>query len=157
MIFYTSNGGLNWQEYVTIPSQSLNEIAFANQNTGWVVGDYGEILKTTTGGVTAVENQTGEILHVPTEYYLSQNYPNPFNPTTTIKYQLPKIENRESVIVQLKIYNILGREVAALVNEKQKPGSYEVVWDASEFSSGVYFYQLFTKDFQQSRKLMLLK
>jgi len=82
-----------------------------------------------------------------------QNYPNPFNPTTTITYQLPVVSN-----VELNIYNLLGQKVATLVSEKQSIGNYKVEWDASSFTSGIYFYRLKTdKGFIQSRKLILLK
>jgi len=73
----------------------------------------------------------------PEEIYLSQNYPNPFNPTTTIKYQLPEFS-----FVTLKVYDVLGSEIALLVNEEKPMGSYEVEFDASKLSSGVYFYRL---------------
>jgi len=86
-------------------------------------------------------------------FYLYQNYPNPFNPTTAIRYQLPI-----SSQVKLSIYNILGQNVATLVNKKQPAASYNVEWDASRFSSGVYFYQLETnRGFTQTKKLILLK
>jgi hypothetical protein len=103
------------------------------------------------------------------DYYLSQNYPNPFNATTTIKYSIPSFahplipskEGKErsdrGVLLTLKIYDVLGKEVATLVNEKQKPGSYEVEWDASEFSSGVYLYKLRNGDYSISKKMILLK
>jgi erythromycin esterase len=85
-------------------------------------------------------------------YELSQNYPNPFNPTTTIKYSIPhSVGNENFRSVQLKIFDVLGREVATLVNKNQKPGSYEVVWDASDFASGVYFYQLQAGQFVQTK------
>ena len=93
-----------------------------------------------------------EELKLPTEYSLSQNFPNPFNPSTTIKYQIPDqvrndklfvtLSGVEESFVKLKIYDVLGREVAVLVNEKQNPGNYQVEWNASNLPSGVYFYQL---------------
>ena len=89
---------------------------------------------------------------IPKTFKLSQNYPNPFNPSTKIKYQIPDqvrndnssvtLSGGEESLVTLKVYDILGREVATLVNQKQKPRNYEVVWDASNQPSGVYFYQL---------------
>ena len=86
-------------------------------------------------------------------FSLFQNYPNPFNPTTKIKFSIPatplSIENGEGQGVRnitLKIYDILGREVATLVNEKLNPGTYEVEWDASNYPSGIYFYKLTTDD-----------
>lgn len=90
---------------------------------------------------------------VTSNFTLHQNYPNPFNPTTTISYQLPSISQ-----VDLGIYNLLGQKVATLVSKMQSAGSFKVEWDASGFSSGVYFYHLETdKGFVQSRKLILLK
>ena len=88
----------------------------------------------------------------PTEYSLSQNYPNPFNPTTHFGFQIA-----EFGLVTLKVYNVLGQEVATLVNEEMKPGTYRVTWNAREQSSGVYFYRLSTTRFVQTRKLMLLR
>jgi hypothetical protein len=85
-------------------------------------------------------------------YNLSQNYPNPFNPVTRIKYELPKPSE-----VRLIVYNMLGEEVAELVNSFQEAGRYEVQWDAERLASGVYIYQLRADDFMSSRKLLLLK
>ncbi|MFC2092743.1 T9SS type A sorting domain-containing protein [Bacteroidota bacterium] len=100
---------------------------------------------------TLLTNIKNEYMFV-SDYYLSQNYPNPFNPVTTIKYQIPK-----SGFVILKVYNVLGNEVTTLLNEKLKSGSYEVNWDASEYSSGVYFYRLITEEFADTKKMVLLK
>lgn len=99
----------------------------------------------------SAEKKNNSVNH-PTVYSLMQNYPNPFNPTTMIKYTLPKVSD-----VALIIYDILGSEVATLVNEQQQPGSYEVKWDASNVSSGIYFYQLKTKDYVDTKKMILLK
>lgn len=89
---------------------------------------------------------------VPQEIKLFQNYPNPFNPSTIIKYDLPK-----TGFVSLKIYNALGREVTSLVNNQQEAGVYEIVWNAENFSSGVYFYKLQTGEYNAIKKLMLIK
>jgi hypothetical protein len=89
---------------------------------------------------------------LPDIYSIYQNYPNPFNPATKIKFQIAKLGG-----VQLKIYDILGREVATLVNEKLQPGTYEVEFDGSNYPSGVYFYKLETENFSQTKKLVLLK
>jgi hypothetical protein len=82
---------------------------------------------------TSIESDTQII----SAFKLEQNYPNPFNPTTAIKYEIPK-----EGFVNVKIYNSLGQEVATLINEKQNAGSYIVEFDASDLSSGVYFYKL---------------
>jgi hypothetical protein len=86
------------------------------------------------------------------EYYLSQNYPNPFNPTTRISYNIS-----EAGLVQLKVYNILGVEVATLVNDYRNSGNHSVNFNASTLSSGVYFYSLSVNNFTQTRKMILEK
>ncbi len=95
---------------------------------------------------------------VPDKFTLYQNYPNPFNPTTTIKYSIPNIAGVETQnLASLRIYNVLGEEVATLVNEKQAPGNYSVQFDASNLSSGVYFYKLQYGNFVATKKMILLK
>jgi len=89
---------------------------------------------------------------VPSSFALLQNYPNPFNPTTTITYSIP-----QSSTVSLKIYNILGQEVATIVNQHQAAGNYTATFDASRFASGVYFYRLNTGSFSAVKKMLLLK
>jgi len=92
-------------------------------------------------------------------YKLEQNYPNPFNPVTTIKYSIPVETLRPTSLqnVKLIVYDVIGREVATLVNETKKPGIYEVKFDAGRFSSGVYFYTIEFDDKIISRKMILLK
>jgi mannosyl-glycoprotein endo-beta-N-acetylglucosaminidase len=93
------------------------------------------------------------ILQPPSSIALYQNYPNPFNPTTSIRYEINSTQ-----LVELTVYNVLGKEVAALVNREQNPGTYSVTFDASSLSSGVYFYVLKAgSDFVQTRKMILLK
>ena len=89
---------------------------------------------------------------VPATFQLSQNYPNPFNPSTTIEFTLP-----ERSFVKLVIFNTLGQEVAVLVNEEKGAGTHRIVWNASAYPSGVYFYRLETSKFQSVKKMMLLK
>jgi len=100
-------------------------------------------------------NQTKQFIlqyTLPTEYKLEQNYPNPFNPSTKIRYQVSSI-----TAVSLKVYDILGNEIATLVNEKKEPGYYEVEFNASQFASGVYIYRLQTGNFVSTKKMMVLK
>jgi hypothetical protein len=85
-------------------------------------------------------------------FRLSQNYPNPFNPTTKINYEL-QITN----YVNLGVYNLLGQKVATLVNERQKAGHHQVEWDASGFASGVYYYRIKAGEFQDVKKMILIK
>ena len=89
---------------------------------------------------------------LPKEYSLSQNYPNPFNPSTMIRFTLP-----ERSVVQVRIYDVLGRELLTLVDEEKAAGTWEVSADMSQFSSGIYFYQLVTPKFYEVRKMMLVK
>lgn len=92
------------------------------------------------------------IIGTPSKYALSQNYPNPFNPSTSISYEIPT-----SNFVSLKIYDMMGKEVASLVSGNQEAGFYTVKFDASKLSSGIYFYKLQANDFTATKKLMLLK
>ncbi|MFH2031818.1 MAG: T9SS type A sorting domain-containing protein, partial [Bacteroidota bacterium] len=89
-----------------------------------------------------------------------QNYPNPFNPSTTIKYSILTVGTSRDLSlqhVQLIVYDILGNEVATLINKAQSPGDYEVAFDASNLVSGIYVYQIFVDDFTTSKKMILLK
>ncbi|WP_304042964.1 YCF48-related protein [Ignavibacterium album] len=95
-------------------------------------------------------------INSPKEFYLFQNYPNPFNPTTKIRFNIPDVGSELAQTV-LKVFDILGNEVAALLNEYKPAGTYEVNFDASHLSSGVYFYQLKAGNFTQTRKMILLK
>ncbi|NOX65036.1 MAG: T9SS type A sorting domain-containing protein [Chlorobi bacterium] len=90
-------------------------------------------------------------------FNLEQNYPNPFNPSTTINYSIPNVGSRQASKVQLKIYNILGQEIATLVNQVQNSGSYQIQFDAASLPNGVYFYKLQYGAFAQSRKMIILK
>ncbi|MDD3557075.1 MAG: T9SS type A sorting domain-containing protein [Melioribacteraceae bacterium] len=93
-----------------------------------------------------------ELETIPTKFELSQNYPNPFNPSTTIRFQVPQNES-----VSLKVFDVLGREVATLLNDNLSAGSYEVNFDASNLAAGMYVYRLQAGDFVSAKKMMLLK
>jgi hypothetical protein len=99
--------------------------------------------------ITGISNSE---ISLPAEHSLSQNYPNPFNPSTSIKYKVGSIE-----YVTLKIYDVLGREAAVLVNEVKKPGEYKVEWNASQLVSGVYYYRLTAGSFSDTKKFVLMK
>jgi hypothetical protein len=103
-------------------------------------------------GIFTVTDVTEPSAGEPGSFTLRQNYPNPFNPTTVVSYQLPVVSN-----VKLAIYDLLGREVAVLVNEVQRPGSYGVRFDATGLASGMYFYELRAGAFVQTRKMELVK
>jgi uncharacterized delta-60 repeat protein len=117
---------------------------------GYYGGRYSE-------NTTDVEEENIET-EIPNKYELSQNYPNPFNPSTTINYSIPVVNAHTSTAnVTLKVYDILGREVAVLINKEQAPGNYSVKFDASNLTSGLYFYRLTAGKFTSVKKMMLLK
>lgn len=122
-----------------------NEI---NPGWGWVI-DSLSIQDIALGNIKRIKELSG--------FRLDQNYPNPFNPSTNIKYEIPVQTQNDIVLVQLKVYDILGREVATLVNKEQKPGYYEVVWNAVNNSSGVHFYTIMTCEFIETKKMLLLR
>jgi len=99
--------------------------------------------------ITGLERRTDE---VPEGYSLQQNYPNPFNPSTVISYHLPVV-----VHVTVKVYDVLGRDVATLVNERQGPGDHSVTLNAAQLSSGVYFCRLQAGTYRGVKKLMLVR
>ena len=89
---------------------------------------------------------------LPVQYSISQNFPNPFNPTTTIKFDIAK-----NTFVNIKIFDILGREIYSLVNEELNAGSYTVDWDATGFSGGIYFYRISAGNYTETKKMILAK
>lgn len=136
-------------------NDSISDIQFKS-------GNYGEFYKSTNSGTNwyivdksdlnnRFELKTNIDL-VPKEYSLEQNYPNPFNPVTKFKFSIPV-----SGIVVLKIFDATGREVTELVNKSMQAGTYEADWDASVFSSGIYFYTIISGDFALTRKMVLIK
>ena len=104
-----------------------------------------------TGSVTIISNL------IPEKFNVYQNYPNPFNPSTKIKFDIPSGLNGSNSKVRLSVYNSLGKEIAELVNENLSAGSYETEFDASDFSSGVYFYKIETDNFSQTKSMFLIK
>ena len=145
----TTNGGINWTVQNPGTTQQLNEVYFLNSDTGFIAGDSGLLLVTYNGGVTSL---TQNYQNIPEKYYLYQNYPNPFNPETEIKFDIP-----HNSTVKLSIFDINGKEVNILVNQRLSRGSYRYVFDGSAKPSGVYFYRLETEDFEVTRRMVLLK
>ncbi len=146
----TTNGGINWRLQIDLGLTGITEMKFINDNTGWAVGSEGLVIKTTNGGelVPIKEIQS----EVPQSYSLSQNYPNPFNPTTHFRIRIA-----EYGLVKLTVYDVLGKEIQVIVNQQLSPGTYEVGFDGSDLSSGVYFYTLSANVFAESRKMVLIK
>jgi photosystem II stability/assembly factor-like uncharacterized protein len=150
-IRFSSNAGINWINQFNAAAE-LNDVYMLNSQTGYVCGNGGYIYKTTTGGITPV-TPISEVL--PDKFELYQNYPNPFNPKTNFKLQIPnsKFDN-----VKLVIYDVLGKEVETLINEKLEPGIYEVEFDGNNLASGVYYYSLIVGDnIIDTKKMLLLK
>jgi hypothetical protein len=149
-------------ELASAPRQadgSLPEIEFLHLAQGSDLIDAGVYLGNAYNGLApdlgAFESDfmtSVEANNVPGDFRLFQNYPNPFNPTTTIVYAIPR-----GTHVAIRLYDMLGREVAELTNSYQDAGSYSVVWNAQSFSSGLYYVRLSTDDFSAVRKLMLLE
>ncbi|MBS1494798.1 MAG: T9SS type A sorting domain-containing protein [Bacteroidetes bacterium] len=138
---------------MTSPSQGLLSLYILDEDNAWACGGNNTILKTTNGGgfISGVNlNST----NIPDKFSLSQNYPNPFNPSTKINYEI-----KNSGFVSLKVFDLLGKEVAALVNEKQNAGSYAVDFNSSEYNlpSGIYFYTLNAGEFKETKKMVLIK
>ncbi len=147
--FYTIDGGLNWvRKSFDVQSNNLF-IDFIDEQIGWILFEDGTLMKTINSGITFVKEDKFPTV---TQYSLSQNYPNPFNPSTKISWQSPV-----SSWQTLKVFDVLGKEVAVLVNEEKSSGSYEINFDASKLSSGVYYYQLSAGVFIQTKKMILLK
>jgi hypothetical protein len=154
----TTDGGITWNQSIQLQNW-LYGVRFTDSNTGIAIGDHGTILRTTTGGTTWIEDEPSSIVQIPKQFTLSQNYPNPFNPSTTISFTLPS-----KSFISLKIYDLLGREVATLASEVLSAGRYTRQWNAMNMPSGVYFYRLQvypdavgTGSYSETKKLVLIR
>jgi len=166
-IKYSSTGVQLWlMQYIgamqggIIPGQGIaissyrNIFVFGGNNQNGTGGDFITIKYAQLVGLNSLNSE------IPEDFKLYQNYPNPFNPVTKIKFDIPLsrgVSEGRGVFVILTIYDILSREIAVLVNQQLKPGTYEVEWDASTYTSGVYFYRLNTGDYTETKKMVLLK
>jgi photosystem II stability/assembly factor-like uncharacterized protein len=155
-VIKSTNSGLNWTLMGTAGVIRLNHLEYYYSNGiifAYAISKSGAIirLQETITGIRPVSHQS------PEEFNFFQNYPNPFNPNTNIRYTLPK-----NSFVSLKVYDILGKEVATLVNEQLNPGTYEVVFDGTNYPSGVYFNQLIVSSkqlvvYKETKKMILTK
>jgi len=145
----SQNGGATWSQMYSPVRNNIYDLFFINKDTGFACGDSGVVLRIINASTVGVNNISNEI---PSDFQLHQNYPNPFNPNTIINYQLPM-----EAEVSLKVYDILGNEAATLVNEKQNAGIYDAEFDGSGLASGVYFYRLEAGDFNQTKRMTLVK
>jgi photosystem II stability/assembly factor-like uncharacterized protein len=149
-IDYTTNGGVNWAHQLKNSNIGVSKLFFINNLTGWGIAGYSSgIIKTTTGGSTFIQNISNEI---PDECKLYQNFPNPFNSETNIKFSI-----KENSFVNLKIYDLRGKEIHSPVNEKLGAGIYSITVNMNNLPSGIYFYRLTAGDKSFTKKFILLK
>ena len=149
-VFMTNDYGNSWIELAQgLPNTVAIHLDY-NQTANKVrIGTHGRGVYEITGLVTGIVNINNQ---TPEKYTLSQNYPNPFNPTTLIRFSILGNEN-----VKLKVYNLLGKEIATLVNKNLNAGTYDINFDGSKLSSGVYIYKIETDNFTDSKKMILKK
>jgi len=151
-VYVSKDNAQSWQELNdNLTNMNIQCLGIDDQNQYLFAGSDG-------GGVyrmsilTAIEDE----INLPDVFSLKQNYPNPFNPETVISYQIG-VNQGLSEHVDLSIYSLLGQKVATLVSEKQPSGIYQVTWDASEFSSGVYLYKLQCGNYVETKKMVLMR
>lgn len=150
----STNAGLNWLDLENTGVDGLTHLSFVNINSiiyGYAVSRYGHVIKL-ADSVQYFLTSVNNIGNICCEYKLMQNYPNPFNPFTTINFEVPK-----SSFVKLIVYDALGREIEVLANNFYQSGKHQIVWDAYNYNSGVYFYRLITDNFSDTKKMILLK
>jgi photosystem II stability/assembly factor-like uncharacterized protein len=149
--YRSTNNGSSWFAQSQYPfGGSLTHLSFVDTTYGWAVTGSGEILKYQPPGTVGVEETPGDL--APTTVLLDQNYPNPFNPTTHVGFRISRFG-----FVSLKVYDLLGREVATLVDDTRAAGEHVVQFDASGLPSGVYFYRLIHGNSVLTRKMMLMQ
>jgi len=148
-VFVSSDNGATWTSLGMSGNGVSSMMVNPNSSDVYVGTKEGKVFAiTSSNGITAVEDNT----EVPTEFKLAQNYPNPFNPTTTIEFAVPK-----SGIYSLKVYNVLGEEVANLVDNQLTSGMHKVNFDATRLASGMYIYRLSGSNVNISKKMILMK
>ncbi len=155
--FLSTNLGLTWST-INNGLYSPSVLTFSFDKDGFLLAGSIDGIYKSTNVITETSNKYLKAFN----FAVYQNYPNPFNPTTKIKYSIPSLALRERVSegrerVLLKIYDVLGNEIATLVNEEKPPGEYEVEFDAAGISSGIYFYKLTAGSFIQTKKMILLR
>ncbi len=154
-IYASPNQGILWTKFGEgLDSLSITKLAISETNSKRLYAG------TKKGGLWVTDLLVGlsdELVDIPTKFALYQNYPNPFNPSTTIKYSVANVEAGYIPSVQLKVYDILGREIITLVNKEQPQGNYEIEFDGIDLTSGIYLYRLQVGDFVETRKMIVLK
>jgi len=146
-LIYSLDAGSTWIAVSTPDSAMIIKMVFLDSLHGFGVGMEGAIIKYKPD-ISSINEETD---FIPERIVLHQNYPNPFNPTTKIEFRISNFK-----FVSLKVYDILGSEVATLVNEELEAGNYEIIFDAEHLSGGVYFYILFANEYISAKKMILL-
>jgi type IX secretion system substrate protein len=162
----STDGGTTWTEIIASDHKSRPKAGYQGDYIGITSGngkvwpcwmdDFTGIQQAWTVGISVITGIT-EHNETPKNFSLKQNYPNPFNPVTKIEFEIPSNVKRETSNVKMIIYDIVGKEIATLVNSELKPGTYEVEWNASNAPSGVYFYKLTAGDYANTQKMILIK
>ncbi len=160
----TMNYDVDDLKFFNVENNKWEEVPFENNASGATYS-----IQLRKGGGKLFKFKKKNIIDVsksvtlPKRFALKQNYPNPFNPTTTISYTIPNIVKtfqaapEQDITVQLRVYDVLGREITTLINKKQKPGNYQVTFNADNLPSGIYYYKLQYGEYNQIRKMLLLK
>jgi photosystem II stability/assembly factor-like uncharacterized protein len=155
-VYRSTDDGNNWLEFNTgLTNDIIN--SFAVDADGYLyAGTMNNGVYRSLESTTSVDENN---LATPNTFTLEQNYPNPFNPSTSIRYNVPSVtlSEVEGSRVSLKVYDVIGNEVATLVNEEKPAGSYEVKFDATGLSSGIYFYKLQAGRLVETKKMILMK
>ncbi|GAB4293822.1 MAG: hypothetical protein Kow0098_14970 [Ignavibacteriaceae bacterium] len=145
-VLHTTDSGMNWNKVNGVSNKDLYAVHFQNKNLGWIAGYYTNVINYNSNP----SNVTSDPDIINYEYKLDQNFPNPFNPSTQIKFTL-----KERNFVNLTVYDMLGRQVAVLINNTLDSGEHTINFEAANLASGVYTYRLQAGEFVESRKMIL--
>ena len=150
VIMKTTNAGVTWDRVASGTTVALRSIYFKDKNHGYIAGDNGTVLLYDRQSAVPVGSEPQNMQAL--SFEVSQNYPNPFNPTTLINFSIPRDE-----FVELKVFDVLGKEAQTLTNQKYSAGAHTVQFDASHLASGIYFYRLRAGENIATRKIVLTK
>ncbi|MFI5144737.1 MAG: T9SS type A sorting domain-containing protein [Ignavibacteria bacterium] len=160
-VYLSVNGGYNWvQVNEGLTNRDILSLKVTNDYLFAGMWNEGYVWRRPLSDFVGLKN---EKTIVPSSYHLYQNYPNPFNPSTKIKFSLPRPSEGGELVVQLNVYDVLGRKIVSLIppllggQEGLAPGTYEVEWNGSNYPSGVYYYKLTAPEFTETKKMVLVK
>jgi photosystem II stability/assembly factor-like uncharacterized protein len=157
ILYRTTNGGQNWLFQIpdtSMPYLNITLLKFISKLNGWAYGSNGRGLHTINGGDSIFYTDIKRIRkNVQLNFKLFQNYPNPFNLATNLRFEISELR-----FIKIKIYDLLGKEISLILNKNLSPGKYEIQWDGTNFSSGIYFYCMYADDYLiATKKIILLK